>query len=77
MTDLKEMTNVEFITKIAEENQYGVLSQAFIIQALFYYCDSVLAKGEPEDDGFSFVSPILWYDLAKDIKNQLSSKYES
>lgn len=69
-------TNVEVVTELMEFSKYGALSQVFIIEALRFYSEKVTQAGEPKDDPLSLISPVAWYNVAKEINDTLKAKYE-
>lgn len=73
---MKLKSNVEFVTDLMEYSQYGGVSQVFIIEAIRYYSELIISRGEPKDDPEAFINPTLWYKVAKDINQQVVDKYE-
>jgi hypothetical protein len=72
---LKKITNNEFITWIMNYSNSGALSQAVVIEALRYYTDYVLKKGEPVETGNEIIRPIAWYKAAEEINQKVKLKY--
>jgi hypothetical protein len=73
---IRQKTNVEFVVEAMEYSRFGALKQAFIVEALGFYCDHVLSNPPPEiDDTKSLVSPKLWYDIAVELRKELELKY--
>lgn len=50
---------------------------AFIIEAIRHYSETVISKGEPEDDTKALISPKLWYAVAETVNSQLVYNFES
>jgi hypothetical protein len=71
----KQKTNVEFIVEAMEYSRYGALKQAFVIEALGFYCDHVIENMPAQDDGRSLVSPYTWYNIALELHKELEDKY--
>lgn len=75
--DVKEMNNEEFLGFLMTTSPFGAMSQVFIIEAIRYYSDKVASQPKPEDDSTSVISPVLWHDVALDIKARFEAKYGS
>lgn len=74
---MTRMTNVEFITKMMEYSQYGVLAQCFVIEALSKWSAQV-AKASPEEISKAsngFISGEAWVGVAKEIHDKIAKQY--
>ena len=71
---LKGMTNEEFVSHVMNYSSGGPLVQSFVIEALRFYSEAVISKGEPKDDG-SFINPVVWYNIGKEINEKINLKY--
>jgi len=72
----KRKTNEEFVVELMNFSPYGVLCQAFIIEAIRYYADQVSSTPEPTDDTSQFISPKAWHGIAVDITKRMKDRYE-
>lgn len=70
----KRMTNEEFVSHIMNYSNSGSLVQSFVIEALRFYSEAVISKGEPKDDG-SFINPVVWYNIGKEVNDKINLKY--
>ncbi len=50
---------------------------AFIIEAIRSYSESIVSRGEPEDNSTALISPKLWYVVAETLNSQLVYNFES
>lgn len=68
-------TNKEILNNLIDYSDFGAFSQVFIIEAIRSYAGNIVAQGQPVDHGSSFISEILWYNLAKDTLHRLNIAY--
>lgn len=73
---LAKMTNVEFVTELMNWSKFGPIAQSYIIEAIRFYSERITSMPEPKDDPSSFISPVLWHQIATDIQDQIKKKYE-
>ena len=75
----KRKTNVQIVKGIMEHSQYGVLAQAFVIDALTKVSEkiaSLTVEELTEKFGDSaMVSPAAWHGVATEIKRKLDEGY--
>jgi len=69
-------TNVDFVTNLMEYSEFGALQQTFVIEAIRYYSEKVIANGKPKEDPNSFIDPSLWYEIARYTKSTVEARYE-
>ncbi len=67
-------TPKELINDIIDEHP---IHAAFVIEAIRFYSESVVSKGEPEDNPKALISPKLWYAVAETVNSQLVYNFES
>jgi hypothetical protein len=70
----KIQSNKQFINYVIDNSQYGVVTQAFIIEALMAYCKSVI-EAKDEFALFGMISDQLWRDVAIDVKEAIDDRY--
>lgn len=84
--ETKQLTNEDLIHDLMNYSKYGMLSQAFIIQAISYYTANVLEKSdelikeeeENEKNGkISLISSKAWVGIAKDISDRMDYFYKN
>jgi len=71
-------TNVQIVKDIMEKSKYGVLAQAFVIEAIVKLIDQVEAMPLPdmqERFRYSVISPEAWKEIAAEIKEKLADYY--
>lgn len=73
---VKTKTNVQFLKQIMEESNYGVLAQAFVMEAVAKYAD-VVSESTPTDyEGVkNFINPDAWIGVGKEIKQKMDARY--
>ena len=68
-------TNVEFITELMEVSRNGPMIQAYVLEALRLYSDSVVQNQNqhqiPED---GFISRRLWVSCAEEVLKKLEAR---
>lgn len=66
-------TNVEFITELMEVSRNGPMIQAYVLEALRLYSDSVVQNQDqiPED---GFISRRLWVSCAEEVLEKLEGR---
>ena len=66
-------TNVEFVTELMDYSNNGPIMQAYVLEALRLYSDSVIAlQDEMSDDGF--ISKKLWVSCATEVLRKLEER---
>jgi hypothetical protein len=72
----KELTtNVQLVKNMMEYSQFGVLAQAFIIDALTKHANAV-SKCTPDQIQGGMVHPESWIGVAKEIKAKMDAFYQ-
>jgi hypothetical protein len=71
----QEINNEEFLKRVMSFSKFGAIIQPFIIEAIRAYCEAIVKAGKPENDSFAFISPVLWYEIAVDVKKQFDKQY--
>ena len=66
-------TNVEFVTELMEISRNGPMIQAYVLEALRLYSDSVVQYQDqiPED---GFISRRLWVSCAEEVLEKLEGR---
>jgi len=86
MKKKEDWTNEDFMNDLMNISPYGILCQAFIIQAIEHYCDKMIADKERilaedkenQDNGkISIVSHEAWIGIAEDIKTRIVDMYHN
>lgn len=68
-------SNTQFVDNLMNFSRRGALAQLFVLEALRYYSEAVLAS---EDWGPQhFISHRAWKDVAAEIKAKLDERYEA
>lgn len=70
---MKRTTNVEFIVELMEFSNNGALIQAYVLEALRIYSESVVQNQDqiPEE---GFISRKLWVSCAEEILAKLKER---
>jgi glutamate racemase len=68
-------TNMEFMFDIMNFSPYGGLCQAFVIEAVRFYCEQIV-KTTPKADPSAIINPVAWHGIATDILKRLKAKYD-
>jgi hypothetical protein len=70
---MKRPTNVEFVTELMEFSNKGPIIQAYVLEALRLYSESVVANQEqiPED---GFISRAVWVGCAQEVLAKLEER---
>lgn len=69
---MKKKTNVQLVKNLMEVSQYGVLAQAFVIEAIAKEAKRV-SELSPEDfPENSFISPKAWIGVATEIRGKIA-----
>jgi hypothetical protein len=69
-------TNEEFVADLMRYSPRGVLGQVFVVEAIRFYAEQVVAQGPQESDGVQFIDPKAWYDIAQDVLKRVKKNYE-
>ena len=72
----KSDTNVEFVTELMTSSKHGALVEVFVLEALRSYADSVAASKFEEYPSMGLISPQVWIDCGKDVKQMLDKRYK-
>jgi hypothetical protein len=72
----RRTTNIEFVRELMEHSSYGVLAQAFIIEAIADYADRV-SELDSTSVEIPFITAELWINIAKEIKTKMDKKFPS
>jgi len=67
------MTNQEFMEELMTISPYGVLSQAFILEAVRKYSEQV-AAADPEIFENGFIHGPAWQGVARDVLHKLETR---
>ena len=70
---MRKPTNVEFVTDLMEFSDNGPMIQAYVLEALRLYSDSVVQYQDqiPED---GFISRRLWVSCAEEVLKKLEAR---
>ena len=68
---VKHKTNIQLVTELMTHSQQGVLMQAFIIEAIAKYAESV--KASPLTDN-SFISAKAWGACADEALDAITNR---
>lgn len=68
-------TNEDLVLDLMRYSPHGALCQAFIINAIEAYCDSVAKTGPEAFDG-GLINGQAWVDIAKDVKSRIREFYK-
>lgn len=68
----KVKTNVQLVKNIMETSHFGVLSQAFVMEAIGRYAEKISEMSVEDFSENSFIDPGSWIGVAKEIKEKLS-----
>lgn len=74
---MRKLNNEEFVAELMKFSPKGALGQIFVIEAIRYYSERVVAQGMPDSDPSQFINPKDWYSVACDVKRRLEVNYES
>ena len=79
MRDVKEMTNVEFVTDLMEHSQYGALAQMFVMDALGKWsarvAETPIEELRTRFGESTMISADAWHGVAQEIQAKLAMKY--
>ncbi len=70
-------TNTELVDDLMSYSRFGAMAQVFIIEAIRSYSSRIVENGEPEDNKSLFISPVLWYNIAKDVLDRVEQNYKT
>lgn len=70
----KVETNLDLVKDLMHYSPYGALCQAFIIEGIYKYCDTVIKENPLTEN--SFVDHKAWLGIANDIKTRMDSFYK-
>jgi hypothetical protein len=68
---VKHKTNIQLVTELMTHSQQGVLMQAFIIEAIAKYAESVKANPLPDN---SFISAEAWGACADEALDAITNR---
>jgi len=68
---MKQKTNIQLVTHMMTYSKQGALMQAFIIEAIANYAESVKANPLPDN---SFVSPHAWNACASEALDAINNR---
>lgn len=66
-------TNVEFVTELMEFANSGPIIQAFVLEALHLYAESVVQNQEQIPDN-GFISRRLWVGCAEEVLAKIEER---
>jgi len=70
-------SNVEIMEQLMNYSKFGAMSQVFIMAAIQSYAGTIIEGGRPTtEDNTAFISPMLWFDLAKDTQDRITAMYK-
>lgn len=69
------MENKKFVKYLMKSPKYGILAEAFVIDAIGKLADAV-SKANPKQFERSLVHGPTWIALAKEIKEKFDKQYE-
>jgi len=64
------------IEQLTEISGFGVMPEAFVVEAIRFYCNAVLATDEPKDNPSAIINPRSWYFTAYHMKAELEKIME-
>lgn len=74
-------TNVEFVTRIMEDSGYGALAQAFVIEGISRYAESVsgltveqVREQFGKSGAINFINPDAWHGVATEISKEIKER---
>ena len=79
----KKKTNVQFIKSIIDNSKFGVMKQAFIMEAIRQYTDNwkkpefleEMNKMYSDNDGYyGFIKLETWHEIAKETDKELEER---
>ena len=68
---MKHKTNIELVTEMMSYSKQGVLMQAFIIEAIAKYAESVKENPLPDN---GFISPHAWDACASEALDAINNR---
>jgi hypothetical protein len=76
--NVEDETNTEFLIRLLEYSRPGALTQIFVIEAIRFYSEMIMAT-EPATssagDTTSIISPLAWHECASDVYREWKRKY--
>jgi hypothetical protein len=73
---MKKQTNKQLVTSLMNNSRAGVLSQAFVLQAIESYSQHIIAASNDQLGGDkAFISPEAWKECARETLEKLSCYY--
>lgn len=70
---MSRTTNVEFMVELMEFSDNGPIIQAYVLEALRLYSDSVVQNQEQIPEG-GFISRKLWVSCAEEVLAKLEER---
>jgi hypothetical protein len=71
----KLKTNEDLVVDLMNFSPRGALCQAFIVQAIQEYCESVIKAGAEACDS-GMINGQAWVDIAQDTKQRIEEFYK-
>jgi hypothetical protein len=73
---LKLLTNEEFMSELMNFSPFGGVVQAFVVEAMAYYCEEVINQEGVVEDPKALISISTWRAVAKDVLGKINAKYD-
>jgi hypothetical protein len=65
------LTNEMLVRDLIGYPSHGMLGQAFIVEAIRHYADTIAANPAPLEDGNGVVSAKVWHAIATDVSTRI------
>ncbi len=70
---MKTKTNAQIIKDLTRSQRYGVLAEAFVMEAIARYADEIAGLSPQDFPSRSVVDPSTWIGIAKEVQEKLGS----
>ncbi len=70
---MKTKTNTQIIKDLTSSKRYGVLAEAFVMEAIARYADEVASLSPLDFPAGSIVEPQTWIGVAREVQEKLGS----
>lgn len=77
MSEVRKLTNVEFMVDVMENSQFGALTQAFIVQALFVYTDMIRRIDIQDLPQNALISQETWKAINEEVRDKLELRFNT
>lgn len=73
---MKKKTNVQFVKHLMESSQYGVLTQAFVIEAVAKYAEAVIKEHTNKKTlDTNLIHNKAWLGIANEVQKKINKQY--